>query len=272
MDAVCTDARPWKVHTFLSCFWVARSSSASWLKKASTTILRASIALRTPAGSVASAWASTPSFCAAVGAGLGAVVVAAPGAAVAAGVAVSPARALAADSAVTFAFSAAWTALPGADWAVLPGCFAGAVVAAGAGGGISSVFGRRNIIQAARTATAATRTIRMGGEIWLITHRLSANRRGSLRGLSKKSTRPATAVNTSPDRPLARRSVAPGLPGSGRRLRRESQAELGELAGVDRRGRPGQRVRAAGGLRECDHVADRVAARDQRHHAVDTER
>jgi hypothetical protein len=43
-------------------------------------------------------------------------------------------------------------------------------VAAGADGGISSVFGRRTSIQAARKATAATRTILIGGEIWLIPH------------------------------------------------------------------------------------------------------
>jgi hypothetical protein len=81
----------------------------------------------------------------------------------------------------------------------------------------------------------------MGGEIWLIPHRLSANRRGSLSGPRRESGAELS-----------------------RRWGREPQAELGELAGVDRRGRPGQRVRAAGGLRERDHVADRVAPRDQR--------
>src|SRR3954470_25033898 len=40
----------------------------------------------------------------------------------------------------------------------------GAVAGAGAGGGTVSALGRRNSIQAPRRATAATMTMRMGGE------------------------------------------------------------------------------------------------------------
>ena len=54
--------------------------------------------------------------------------------------------------------------------------------------------------------------------------------------------------------------------------REQAQAELAQLRVVDRRGRAGQRVRAARGLRERDDVADRVAAGEQRDDAVDAER
>jgi hypothetical protein len=40
---------------------------------------------------------------------------------------------------------------------------------------------------------------------------------------------------------------------------REPDAELGQLGVVDHRRRPGEQVRAAGGLRKRDRVADRVA-------------
>ena len=52
-------------------------------------------------------------------------------------------------------------------------------------------------------------------------------------------------------------------------LRAQLQADLAQLRLVDRRRRAGQRVGAGGGLREGDHVADRVGAGEALDDAVE---
>ena len=63
-------------------------------------------------------------------------------------------------------------------------------------------------------------------------------------------------------RPLVRRDLT--IVGSAGRRFATVDAELAQLALVDRRRRAGQRVAAGGGLREGDHVADRVGAGGER--------
>src|SRR4051794_36486221 len=53
---------------------------------------------------------------------------------------------------------------------------------------------------------------------------------------------------------------------------RDGEAELFELRGVERRGRVRQRVGAALGLRERDHLADVLLAAQDRDEAVDADR
>jgi hypothetical protein len=75
----------------------------------------------------------------------------------------SPAAFAAADSAVAFAASARWASCPAALSARGP-----AALCAGAGASGSAVtgLGFRTVIHAAMNATAQTRRMRMGGEIW----------------------------------------------------------------------------------------------------------
>src|SRR3954471_9766870 len=56
------------------------------------------------------------------------------------------------------------------------------------------------------------------------------------------------------------------------RLRAQLQAEIGELRGIHRRRGVGERVEAAGDLREGDHVPDVVGALEQHHGAVEAGR
>src|SRR3954451_16216858 len=72
--------------------------------------------------------------------------------------------------------------------------------------------------------------------------------------------------------PSARRADSNMRPALLARRGGAAQAELAQLAGVDRGRRTGQRIGAAGGLREGDDVADRLAAEQQRDDAVDAER
>src|SRR4029079_18959330 len=91
---------------------------------------------------------------------------------------------------------------------------------------------------------AQTRTIRIGGEIWL-THGVSARRARRLRSLGVYSLR------------LGRRG--------------DLDAELGELCVVHRAGRSGEQIRPARGARKRDYVANRVAPRDQHRDPVQAE-
>src|SRR5215207_10262234 len=230
----------------------ALSSTAFGAQNSSTTTLRSPSARSTRSGSppaAAACFVSLPG--AAAEAGSSADLAAATD-----GVeAVSPAppassSARASWAAVaSLAFSTALPArLPAAGPPASTGRLDGAVGVAAAGVAASSL-GRRKSIHAARNASVQTRRIRMGGEIWDIPLPLSAADRSCL------SRNCAAGVRTRSD---ARRSG-------------HLDAQLGQLRAIDGRRRAGQRIRPAGRLRERDHVADRVAPREQRDDPVEAE-
>src|SRR5215207_9978509 len=244
----------------VSALRTALSSAALGDQNSSTTTLRSPSARSTRSGSppaAAASFVSLPGSAAAAGSSAGVAAVAdGVVAAVEGDAAVSPAppassSARASCAAVrSLAFS---TALPARLSALAPPASTGWLAAGlgvAAAGVPASSLGRRKSIQAAMKATAQTRRILMGGEIWDIPLPLSARDRS---GLSRIRAR---GVLT---RSEARRSG-------------HLDAQLGQLCPVDGRGSAGQRVRAARRLGERDHIADRVASRQQRGDPVDPER
>ena len=157
----------------------------------STTICRLTIARRTGAGTCASS--SFEGSTTRVGAPVSVIAAVAVGvAAVAVGAAaVSPAPPASSSARASWAAVASFacsTALPARLSGLAPPASTG-VVAAGLGvaaaGVPASSLGRRKSIQAAMKATAQTRRILMGGEIWDIPLPLSAAGRS---GLSRNLT------------------------------------------------------------------------------------
>src|SRR5215218_5518054 len=258
MFVACASTLPSWRSTFLSAWRTALSSADLGDQNRSTTTLWSPRARRTRSGRPPAAaalavslpgsvpWAAVSS----AGAGVTAALLVSGVAAVSPA---PPASCSARASCAAVASLAFSTALPARLSAFSPpastGRLEGAVGVAAAGVPASSL-GRRNSIQAAMKATAQTRRIRMGGEIWDIPLPLSA---GGRSGLSRNC---AAGVSTRSDP----------------RRRRHLDAELGQLGAVDGRGRAGQRVRSAGRLREGDHVADRVAPRQDRDDPVEPER